>query len=388
VISAGNQNATVESITVTMPDRTEYEATLVGKDPDSDLAVLKINARSDLPFVRFGDSEAARVGDWVIAIGNPFGLGGTVTTGIVSAINRNTGQGGAYDSFIQTDASINSGNSGGPMFDLNGNVIGINNAIISPTGGNVGIGFAIPAEVAAPIVAKLRAGQSIERGYLGVQISPMNEDLADSLGVDKNRGEFVERVEPGEAAEKAGLKAGDVVVKVNGLDVTPDRNLSSIVANAGVGQNVPIELIRDGKRIKLNAVLGRRPSQEEFAQRFNEEAQEDFSDQDETMNAQAAQKALGLAVANITPNIARQIGVPSGQQGVVVLAVDPNSDVAQKGIRRGDVLTSINRRPVSKPEDVEAVVSEAQKSGRDAVLLQVKRRTADPRFVPVRLKEG
>lgn len=388
VISAGNQNATVESITVTMPDRTEYAATLVGKDPDSDLAVLKINARKDLPFVRFGDSEAARVGDWVIAIGNPFGLGGTVTTGIVSAINRNTGQGGAYDSFIQTDASINSGNSGGPMFDLNGNVIGINNAIISPTGGNVGIGFAIPAEVAAPIVAKLRAGQSIERGYLGVQISPLNEDLADSLGVDKNRGEFVDRVEPGEAAERAGIKAGDVVVKVAGIDVTPDRNLSSIVANAGVGQNVPIELIRDGKRVKVNAVLGRRPSQEEFAQRFSEEAQEDFSDQDETMNAQAAQKALGLAVANITPNIARQIGVPSGQQGVVVLAVDPNSDVAQKGIRRGDVLTSINRRPVSKPEDVEAVVSEAQKSGRNAVLLQVKRRTADPRFVPVRLKEG
>lgn len=388
VISAGNRNATVESITVTMPDRTEYEARLVGKDADSDLAVLKINAKKDLPFVKFGDSEAARVGDWVIAIGNPFGLGGTVTTGIVSAINRNTGQGGAYDSFIQTDASINSGNSGGPMFDLNGNVIGINNAIISPTGGNVGIGFAIPADVAAPIVQTLRKGERVERGYLGVQISPITEDLADSLGVDKNAGEFVQGVEPGESAEKAGIKAGDVIIEVDGKTVTPDRNLSSIVANAGVGQNVPITLLRDGKRVRVTAKLGRRPTQEEFAQRFDRENEDDFTNQSDEDVAEASERSLGVAVTELTTSIARQIGVPSTQRGVVVSAVDPNSDAARKGVRRGDVIVSINRQSTFDPKDVENAVSGAQRAGRDAVLLRVKRGSAEPRFVAVRLGDS
>ena len=209
-------SAELEEVTVTTADGTEYQAEVVGRDAQSDLAVLKVSRREPFPFVHFGDSGEARVGDWVIAIGNPFGLGGTVTSGIVSAVLRNTGTGGAYDRYIQTDASINRGNSGGPLFDMQGNVIGINNAIFSTTGGSVGIGFAIPAETAEPIVRKLIAGEEILRGYLGVRIQPMNNDLADALGLAPNRGEFVQSVQPGEPAEAAGLQAGDVVLKVDG----------------------------------------------------------------------------------------------------------------------------------------------------------------------------
>jgi serine protease Do len=210
VITADGQGK-VEQITVSTSDGTEYEATLVGSDQASDLAVLKIKGTKSFPFVHFGDSRKARVGDWVIAIGQPFGLNGTVTAGIVSAVLRNTG-GGAYDRYIQTDASINRGNSGGPLFDMDGDVIGINNAIYSPTGGSVGIGFAIPAETAAPIVQKLIKGEEILRGYLGVRIQPVTGDLSDALGISDKRGEFVQSVEAGGPAEKAGLMVGDVVL--------------------------------------------------------------------------------------------------------------------------------------------------------------------------------
>ena len=390
VVAPGDRNATIESITVIMPDRTEYDATLVGRDAASDIAVLKISAKKPLPFVKFGDSTGARVGDWVIAIGNPFGLGGTVTTGILSAIHRNTGQGGAYDRFLQTDASINRGNSGGPMFDLNGNVIGINNAIISPTGGNVGIGFAIPADVAAPIVATLRKGEKIERGYLGVQISPLTEDLADSLGIEKNRGEFIQSVVPGEAAAKAGLQAGDVVVKVNGKAVTPDQNLSYLVANLPVGTNVPLEVLRNGKTVKLNASLGKRPSEEELATNsFDPDAEENAMGEDDSgESAQATAEALGLSVVDLTPTIARQIGVSSTQKGVVVSTVNPNADAAQKGIRRGYLITSVNRQPVSTTADLDKAIGSAKRANRPAVLLQVKRGGRDPQFIAVRLNDG
>ncbi|MEH6661406.1 MAG: Do family serine endopeptidase [Parasphingorhabdus sp.] len=390
VVAPGNRNATIESITVIMPDRTEYEAELVGRDAASDIAVLKIKANKPLPFVKFGDSTGARVGDWVIAIGNPFGLGGTVTTGILSAIHRNTGQGGAYDRFLQTDASINRGNSGGPMFDLNGNVIGINNAIISPTGGNVGIGFAIPAEVAAPIVETLKAGQAIERGYLGVQISGLSEDLADSLGLEKNLGEFVQRVEPGEAAAKAGIQAGDVITKVNGKTVTPDQTLSYLVTNLPIGTDVPIELVRNGKTIKVNAKLGKRPSEEELAgSTFDPDAEDDAMGQnDDGTSAQATADALGLSVIDLTPAIARQIGVPSTQKGVVVTTVNPNSDAAQKGIRRGYLITSVNREPVTSATELDQAINKVKRSNREAVLLQVRRGARDPQFVAVRLQDS
>lgn len=388
VVAPGNRNATVESITVIMPDRTEYAATLVGRDAASDIAVLKIKANKPLPFVEFGDSTSARVGDWVIAIGNPFGLGGTVTTGIVSAIHRNTGQGGAYDRFLQTDASINRGNSGGPMFDLNGNVIGINNAIISPTGGNVGIGFAIPSEVAVPIVNTLRKGEKIERGYLGVQISPLTEDLADSLGLPKNRGEFVQTVVPNEGAAKAGIQAGDVITKVNGKEVTPDQTLSYLVANLPVGTKVPIELMRGGKTIKVNATLGERPSEEELATgNFDPDAEDQLGTEEDGASAEATAEALGLSVVELTPAIARQIGVSSTQTGVVVSTVDPSSDAAQKGIRRGFLIISVNRRPVNNPAELDKAIAAVKGSDRGAVLLQVQRGARDALFIAVRLNE-
>ena len=225
VVAPARPDAVVEQITVTLADRTEYEAEVVGRDVASDIAVLKITPARPLPFVRFGDSTRVRVGDWVVAIGNPFGLGGTVTAGIVSALHRNIGA-GLYDRYIQTDASINSGNSGGPMFDLNGNVIGINTALISPTGGNVGIGFAIPAEQVRPVVEALRRGERVRRGYIGVALQDVDEGVAAALGIDRNRGELIRSVTPGGPAARAGVQQGDVVVSVAGQPVTPDQTLA------------------------------------------------------------------------------------------------------------------------------------------------------------------
>ena len=259
VISPARDGATVDSITVTLTDRKEYEAELVGRDVASDLAVLKIKA-TNLPFVRFGDSTRTRVGDWVVAIGNPFGLGGTVTAGIVSALHRGITGGGAYDRYIQTDASINQGNSGGPMFDVNGNVIGINTALISPTGGNVGIGFAIPAEQARPVIDALRRGERPERGYIGVSLQPLDEGIADSLGLPRNRGELIRGVQPGSPAARAGIEQGDVVITVNGRPVTPDETLSYLVSSQPVGSRVPVELIRNGQRRTVTLVVAERPT--------------------------------------------------------------------------------------------------------------------------------
>ncbi|MCF8707098.1 Do family serine endopeptidase [Rhizorhapis sp. SPR117] len=383
VVSGGTANASVDSITVTLPNRKEYEAKLISRDVASDLAVLKIDAKG-LPFVKFGDSTKTRVGDWVLAIGNPFGLGSTVTAGIVSAIHRNTGQGGAYDRFIQTDASINQGNSGGPMFDLSGNVIGINSQILSPTGGNVGIGFAIPAETAGPIIDKLKGGETISRGYLGVGIGPMSDDLAESLGLPKNRGEFIGQVVPGEAAAKAGIKAGDVVVKVKGEDVTPDNTLSYIVANLPVGSKVPIELIRDGKRMTVTAIVGERPSEEDLTS-FGQQPDDDFSNQDPQGSQQAMQQSLGVAVTPITPTIARQLGVGASVKGVVITGVDPSSDAGAKGLRRGDIILTVNNDPVTTEAALTNAVKQAQQAGRTAVLLQVQRGSGQPAFIPVRI---
>lgn len=382
----------VESITVKTNDGTEYPAKLVGRDAASDLAVLKITAPKPMPFVKFGDSRNARVGDWVIAIGQPFGLGGTVTAGIISAVYRATGSGSAYDRYLQTDAAINRGNSGGPMFDMRGQVIGINNAIFSPTGGSVGIGFAIPAETAAPIVEKLKAGQVIERGYLGVRIQQLNEDLADSLGIPHNRGEFVQAVEPGGAGARAGLQSGDVVLRVDGKEVTPDQTLSFIVANTPPGKRIPIELIRNGQRLTVQAVVARRPSEEQLAQ-DQSFGQGDQNDNDNAYN-QTPQKqgqgvveqALGFSAIPLTPSIANQLGAAQGTQGVVVTAVDASSDAGQKGLQRGDIILSANYQPVTTIGQFEAVVRAAKAQNRPAVLLRVQRRGQPATYVPIRLR--
>jgi serine protease Do len=384
VVSAGAEGASVEQITVTLTNKEEYTAKLVGRDPATDLAVLKITAPKPLPFVKFGDSSKARVGDWVVAIGNPFALSGTVTAGIISALHRGTG--GTYDKFIQTDASINQGNSGGPMFDMRGNVIGINSQILSPSGGNVGIGFAIPSEQAAPIVQTLMKGQSVKRGYLGVQISPLGEDLADSLGLAKNRGEFVQGVEPGKGAEKAGIKAGDVIVSVAGQEVSPDQNLSSIVASQPIGSRVPIVLIRNGQRQTVTAVVGERPSEDELNSFAQSQDDDDFSQQDQTPG-QAAQQSLGISAIPLTPTITRQLGIAADTRGIVITAVDASTDAGAKGLRRGDVIISANNRPVLSQAELDAQVKAVAAQGRNAILLQVLRRGQPAIFLPVRLRD-
>lgn len=386
VVSAGAEGASVDSITVTLTNREEYSARLVGRDPATDIAVLKIDAKKPLPFVKFGDSTKARVGDWVIAIGNPFALSGTVTAGIISAMHRGTG--GTYDRFIQTDASINQGNSGGPMFDMRGNVIGINSQILSPSGGNVGIGFAIPSEQAAPIVETLRKGQSVKRGYLGIQISPLGEDLADSLGLAKNRGEFVQGVEPGKGADRAGIKPGDVIVSVAGQEVTPDQNLSSIVANQPIGSRVPIVLMRNGQRQTVTAIVGERPSEDELNS-FAQSQDDDFNQQpdDQSSGGQASQQSLGISAIPLTPSITRQLGIAADTRGIVITAVDGSTDAGAKGLRRGDVIITANNRPVASQADLDAAVRQVANQGRSAILLQVLRRGQPAVFLPIRLRD-
>lgn len=385
-VVAPDNRATLESITVTLSDGTEYEAELVGADATSDLAVLKIKAPRTFPYVTFGDSSKARPGDWVVAIGNPFGLNGTVTSGIISAVYRNTGQGGPNDRYIQTDASINRGNSGGPLFDMKGQVIGINNAIFSPTGGSVGIGFAIPSEIAAPIVEQLKSGREIERGFLGVGLGPVDDDMATALGLPKKRGEIVQSIQDGSAAAKAGLKPGDIIVRINGKDVTPEQGVSYVVGNLEPGARVPIEVLREGQRVSLTAVLGKRPSEAELrqqAQPFDPDSEEPVSP---GQSNETIEKSLGLQVLAMTPQIAGSIGVAPDTKGVVVAAVDPNSDAARKGLRRADVILSANYKDVATVEALLAQIAAAKAEKRDAILLRVQRRGQPPAFVPVRLR--
>ena len=389
VVAPGARGATVDSITVTLTDRREYKAKLIGRDPASDLAVLKIDGAANLPFVKWGDSSRSRVGDWIVAIGQPYGLGGTVTAGIISAVHRVTGQGGAYDRFIQTDAAINQGNSGGPMFDLNGNVIGVNSQILSMTGGNVGIGLAIPAESAKPIVDTLMKGGKVARGYLGVGLQPLDTDLASALGVPKDKGEVISRIEPGGPAEKAGVKQGDVIIKVAGKDVTSDTTLSYLVANQPPGTKVPFELIRDGKRVALDITLGTRPPEDQLAG-FNQDDDDNplggGNRGDGGSETQPA-AALGLDLVPLTPQIARQIGVDPATKGVVIAQANPASDAAEKGLRRGDVIISVDRAPVTTVEQVSRIVTQAKTAGRKSLLLFVQRK-AGGQFVVIDLAQG
>ena len=382
VISPGSRNATVETITVTLTDRREFKARLIGKDPTSDLALLKIDAGQNLPFVRFGNSTNARVGDWVVAIGNPFGLGGSVTAGIVSSVNRVT-QGGPFDRFIQTDASINQGNSGGPLFDMQGNVIGINSQILSPSGGNVGIGFAIPADQARPIIDTLRSGRTVQRGYLGVGIQPITDDIAGALNLPANRGEIISRVEPGEPGDRAGLRQGDVVVSVGGKEVTPDQTLSFLVAGQAPGARVPLEVLRDGRRQTITVTLGTRPAEDTLTN-FTRDQEEDGLPNNGNAPAGAP---LGLNVVPLTPQIARQIGVDATTRGVVVASADPAGDAAaNRGVRRADVIVSVNRQPVSTAAEFASAVAAARTAGRESVLLYIVRPRVGGNFVAVRLR--
>lgn len=384
VISGRDGQKLVDTITVTLSDRREYKARVVGRDALSDLAVLKIEGQN-LPYVQFGNSQNARVGDWAIAIGNPFGLGGTVTAGIISAVHRGIQGGGAYDRYIQTDASINQGNSGGPLFDLSGNVIGVNTAIFSPTGGNVGVGFAIPAELAQPVIEQLRTTGKVKRGYLGVQIQNMTPVIAESMGLQKGRGEIIASVEPSGPAKAAGLQQGDVVVKVAGQEVTPDNSLSFIVANTAIGSKVPIEVIRAGKRMTLTANISERPTETALLGQPDLQDQAD-RDQPDQPGAQEARKSLGLTLQALSAEIRQQLRLPDTVQGVVIARVNPSSNAAEEGLQRGDIVTSVNQRPVKTPQEAANIVQEARKAGRDSVLLFVQRGNTPGRFLGVKIQ--
>ena len=372
---------TVDSVTVTTTDRHEYTARIIGRDETSDLAVLKIEGRN-LPFVKWGDSTKARVGDWVIAIGNPYGLGGTVTAGIISALHRGITGVGAYDRYIQTDAAINMGNSGGPMFDLNGNVIGINSALISPTGASVGIGLAIPAEAAKPVIDALMRGQRPSRGYLGASLQPVDEDLAPSLGIPKDSGEIVRSLVPGAPGALAGLQQGDVIVKVNGQPVTPDATVSYLIANSSVGSRIPLEIIRGGRRATVTVTVAQRPTEEALAKLSGGGS---TADGNTATTPQAPQRALGLSLTPLTPDLARAASLPPTARGVIITAVDPNANAAEQGLQRGDLIVSVNNQPVTSPGQVVAAVDAARKAGRSSVLLLVQRGSTPAVFVGINI---
>lgn len=372
VISLDRKGA-ADEVQVRFADGVEYPARIVGRDVDSDLAVLKIDAKGPLPFVQFGESSKARAGDWVIAIGNPFGLGGSVTSGIISSVNRNTGT-GAYDHYIQTDASINSGNSGGPMFDMRGKVIGINNWIVAPSGGNIGIGFAIPSDIAKPIVEKLMSGKAIERGFLGVQIQPISDAMADSLGIQRDRGELVRGVPPGMPGDKAGIKPGDIVLKVNNVEVTPDRSLSTIVANIAPGTRIPIDLLRQGKPLTVTATVAKRPGQEELAKSLGSTDPEDSPFNKPSEKGQGlVYDTLGLLVFDMDASIAQQLRVPGSTRGAAVARVDGASDASSQGLQRGDIVVGANFQPITSVAGLEAAVKAAKASGRPSITLEIMR---------------
>lgn len=382
LIRSANGDGVVDSVTVITTDRREYPARIVGRDEISDLALLKIEGRN-LPFVRWGDSTRARVGDWVLAIGNPYGLGGSVTAGIISALHRGITGIGPYDRYIQTDAAINMGNSGGPMFDLNGNVIGVNAALISPTGTNVGIGLAIPAESAKPVIDSLIKGRRPSRGYLGVGLQALDEDLAPSLGLPKDSGEIVRTIVAGGPAAHAGLQPGDVIVRVNGQQVTPEQTVSYITANVAPGSKVPLDILRGGKRMTFYATVAERPTEDALRQVIGGGDEGDSSGPQQS--APTGPKALGLTLTPATPDVLRGANLPADVHGVVVVAVDGNSPAAERGLQRGDLIISVNGRAVTSPAQVSAQVDAARRAGRPSVALLVRRGRQPEQYIPIDL---
>jgi serine protease Do len=359
-----------KEITVSLADGSKHKAQVKGSDEKTDIAVLKIDAGKPLPHVEFGNSDDTRIGDWVLAVGNPFGLGGTVTAGIVSARGRDI-QSGPYDDYLQVDAPINRGNSGGPLFDTTGRVVGINTAIFSPSGGNVGIGFAIPASVAASVVEQLRSDGRIERGWLGVLLQPVSAEVAEGLGLAREGGSLVANVEPDSPAAKAGLRPGDVVLAVNGKPLDSVKALARAVADTRPGSTLILEVSREQKTRDLKVVIGTPPGDAQVAS---------AGDPAEA----GGTPRLGLALAALTPEMRAQYGIDKGREGVVVARVERDSPAAKAGIRPGSLISMVGQQPVSAPEDVVKAVAAAAAEKRPSVLLLVEI-GGEKSFVPVRL---
>ena len=339
-----------QKIVVKLDDQQEYEAKVVGRDAKTDIAIIKINAKTNLPAASFGDSDRVEVGEWVVAIGNPFGLDSTVTSGIVSAKGRHIGQ-GPYDNFIQTDASINPGNSGGPLLNLRGEVIGINTAIFSRTGGNIGIGFAIPVNLVKELLPQLRGKGKVTRGYLGVLIQKVTPEIAESLGMEKSTGALVANISKDGPAEKAGVKVGDVIVEFDGKEVKDSGDLPIIVARTPVDKKVRMKVLRERKEVTLTVAVGELKEEEVVA-------------------AVPEKGELGMTVQRLTPQIAESLGLDKAD-GVVVTAVEPGSAADEAGIRRGDVIMEIDRKPIRSLDEYKKSVAAIRKG--KGVLFLVRR---------------
>jgi len=363
-----------KSIKVKLPDGREYDAKAIGSDTATDVALLKIKSEKALPSVEFGDDRQVRVGDWVVAVGNPFGLSNTVTAGIVSSIGRDVGN-GPYTDFIQIDAPINRGNSGGPTFDIQGKVIGMNSMIFSPSGGSVGIGFAIPASTIHDVVAQLQAHGRVARGWLGVEVQSITPEIASSFGSKDLKGAIVANVVPGGPAAKAGFHQGDLVVAVNGTAVDDSRDLTRRVAALPAGAEASFTVQREGSQQTLRAKIG--PRQEKQV------ASNDTPDQGRGAPANTAE-AMGLGLAAVTPDVRHNYNLDDKVDGVLITKVDPNSDAADKGIQPGDVVVSVANRPVHTPQDVKSRIADAQAAGRSSVLVLVTGQNGQ-RFVALKI---
>jgi serine protease Do len=359
-------------VTVTFNDGAKLEAKVLGRDPKTDLALLKVDAAQPLAHVDLGDSASARVGDWVLAVGNPFGLGGTVSAGIISARGRDINS-GPYDDYIQIDAPINRGNSGGPLFDAYGRVIGVNTAIYSPTGGNVGIGFAIPAETVRSIVADLQSKGRVDRGWLGVQIQPVTDEIAAGLGLEGTKGVLVADILPDGPAAGSDLKAGDVIVRAGGQVMEDYKDLPKLIAATEAGTTMRLDIVRDGKPATVSITIGSMPEDETLAKN------------DASPAANEGERRLGLYLAPLTPEIRSQNGIADGAEGVFVAKVQSNSPAERAGIEVGSVISMVGAEPVSTPDQVVQAVRRALEENRDALVLRVEK-DGRPLFVAVKLE--
>jgi serine protease Do len=372
--------ADANEVTVILNDGQKLKAEIVGKDEKVDVAVLRVKPEKPLKAAKFGDSDKMRVGDWVVAVGNPFGLGGTVTAGIISARHRNIDS-GPYDNYFQTDAAINKGNSGGPLFNMAGEVIGVNTAILSPSGGSIGIGFATPAATLVPVIEQLQKYGETRRGWLGVRIQNIDDSIADSLNLGKVRGALVAGTDDKGPAKAAGIKAGDVIIKFDGTEIKESRDLPKIVAAAPVGKEVEIVVMRAGKPITKTIKLGRLEENEKQAALGGNHGESGLKSP-----PGPAEKALGMEFSSLSEDLRQRYAIKSNvASGVVITNVDPDSNAAEKHVQPGDVLMEINQEPIKEPSDIGKKLEALKSSGKKSALLLVANGQGEVRFVALGL---
>src|SRR6187200_1456057 len=379
VVTNNHVISEADEVSVILNDGTTLKAEVIGRDQKTDLALLKVTPTKPLKAVKSGDSDKLRLGEWVIAIGNPFSLGGTVTAGIVSARNRDI-QSGPYDNYIQTDASINRGNSGGPLFNLNGEVIGVNTAIISPSGGSIGIGFAVPAKTAVAVINQLQQFGETRRGWLGVRIQQVSDEIAESLSVKPARGALVAGIDDKGPAKPAGIEAGDVIVKFDGQDIKEMRGLPKIVADTPVGKDVEVTVIREGKELKKTVRLARLEDNEKQAALGKKDEPQ------QPAQRGTGRKTLGLELSNLNDEVRRRFGIKPNVKGVVITSVDANSSAAEKRLAPGMVIAEVQQQPVSNATELQQRVDKLKKDGKKAVVLLVVSPDGDPSFVALSLQ--